>query len=356
MGDGVLKRYASYLPLTPDTPELCIGEGETPLVRSRQLGGQLGVDQLYFKLEGCNPTGSFKDRGMVVAVAKAMEAGYSTILCASTGNTSASAAAYGAAAGLETVVLVPQGDVAEGKLSQAVAHGARVVMLRGNFDQALRIARELAETRSVCLVNSVNPHRIDGQKTAAFEVVDALGDGPDLLFIPVGNAGNITAYWQGFREYRDAGKATRLPRMMGFEAEGAAPIADGRPVEVPQTIASAIRIGNPANWEKAIAARDESGGDIGTVSDAEILDAYRLMARTEGIFCEAASAASVAGLIKRARGGDDFAGRVVVCVITGHGLKDPGLVKELVDRPPEEAPADVEAVARLIDGPPPGGG
>ena len=348
MGEGVLKRYARYLPLTPETPALTIGEGETPLVRSRHLAGQLGVNDLYFKLEGCNPTASFKDRGMVVAVAKAMEGGYGTILCASTGNTSASAAAYGAAAGIQTVVLVPQGNIAEGKLSQAVAYGARVVTLRGNFDDAFRIARELAEASSICLVNSVNPHRIEGQKTAAFEIVDVLGDAPDLLFIPVGNAGNITAYWKGFCEYHDGGTAARLPRMMGFQAEGSAPIVQGRPVENPQTIASAIRIGNPANWEGALAARDESEGDIAAVSDAEILEAYKLMARTEGIFCEAASAASVAGLIKQVRAGADLAGRTIVCVITGNGLKDPGLVRELADRPPEEAPADVEAVARLL--------
>ncbi len=348
MGEGVLKRYARYLPLTPDTPALSIGEGETPLVRSRRLAGELGIDELYFKLEGCNPTASFKDRGMVVAVAKAMEGGYGTILCASTGNTSASAAAYGAAAGIPTVVLVPQGSIAEGKLSQAVAYGARVITLRGNFDEAFRIARELAESPSVCLVNSVNPDRIEGQKTAAFEIVDVLGDAPDLLFIPVGNAGNITAYWKGFREYHDGGNALRLPRMMGFQAEGAAPIVLGRPVEDPRTIASAIRIGNPANWEGALAARDESEGDIGTVSDAEILEAYKLMARSEGIFCEAASAASVAGLIKEVRSGADLARRTIVCVITGNGLKDPGLVRELGDGPPEEAPADIEAVARLL--------
>ncbi len=348
MGEGVLKRYARYLPLTPDTPALSIGEGETPLVRSRRLAGELGIDELYFKLEGCNPTASFKDRGMVVAVAKAMEGGYGTILCASTGNTSASAAAYGAAAGIPTVVLVPQGSIAEGKLSQAVAYGARVITLRGNFDEAFRIARELAESPSVCLVNSVNPDRIEGQKTAAFEIVDVLGDAPDLLFIPVGNAGNITAYWKGFREYHDGGNALRLPRMMGFQAEGAAPIVLGRPVEDPRTIASAIRIGNPANWEGALAARDESEGDIGTVSDAEILEAYKLMARSEGIFCEAASAASVAGLIKQVRAGADLARRTIVCVITGNGLKDPGLVRELGDGPPEEAPADIEAVARLL--------
>ena len=351
MGEGVLKRYARYLPLTPDTPALSIGEGETPLVRSHHLAGELGIDDLYFKLEGCNPTASFKDRGMVVAVAKALEGGYTTILCASTGNTSASAAAYGAAAGIETVVLVPRGNVAEGKLSQAVAYGARVITLRGNFDAALAIARELAEARSVCLVNSVNPHRIEGQKTAAFEIVDVLGDAPDLLFIPVGNAGNITAYWKGFREYHDVGNAARLPRMMGFQAEGAAPIVEGRAIEDPQTIASAIRIGNPANWAGALAARDESEGDIGMVSDAEILEAYKLMARTEGIFCEAASAASVAGLIKHVRAGADVTGRTIVCVITGNGLKDPGLVQEIADRAPEEAPADVEAVARLLGEP-----
>jgi threonine synthase len=351
MGEGVLLRYADRLPLTAETPRLTMGEGDTPLVRSRHLETELGVGELYFKLEGCNPTGSFKDRGMVVAVAKAMEAGHTTILCASTGNTSASAAAYGAFAGLETVVLIPKGDVAEGKLSQAIAYGARVLTLRGNFDRALTVARALADNYQLSLVNSVNPNRIEGQKTAAFEIVDVLGDAPDRLFIPVGNAGNITAYWKGFREYHAMQKSTRLPTMMGFEAAGAAPIATGKVVEVPETIASAIRIGNPASWASAVAARDESGGEIGTVTDLEIIEAYKALARREGIFCEPASAASVAGLMKTIKGGADLSESVVVCIITGHGLKDPSAVGSFGDRAIEEAPAELEAVAQLLRAP-----
>ena len=350
MGEGVLLHYAHYLPLSAETPALTLGEGDTPLVASRAVARELGLRKLYFKLEGCNPTGSFKDRGMVVAVAKAMEAGHRTVICASTGNTSASAAAYAAAAGLECVVLVPKGNVAEGKLSQAIAFGARVILVQGNFDASLEIARVMAETHPLSLVNSVNPHRLEGQKTAAFEVVDALGDAPDDLFIPVGNAGNISAYWKGFREYQAAGKAERTPRMMGFQAEGAAPIVSGHRVDNPETVASAIRIGNPASWELAEQARDQSGGAIGMVSDAEIIDAYKRLARTEGIFCEPASAASVAGLVKTVRAGADLSGHTIVCVITGTGLKDPALALELADRPLEEAAADPAAIARLLQG------
>ena len=349
MSEGVLKRYASRLPLTAATPALTIGEGSTPLVRSRSLEREFGVGALYFKLEGCNPTGSFKDRGMVVAVAKAMEEGMTRLLCASTGNTSASAAAFGAAAGLETVVLIPQGSVAPGKMSQAVAYGARIVSIEGNFDDALRIARELAAYEErLALVNSVNPNRLEGQKTAAFEIVDDLGDAPDYLFIPVGNAGNITAYWRGFVEYHQAGMATRRPRMMGMEAAGAAPIVNGAPVLNPETVASAIRIGNPANWAGAVAARDESGGTIDAVTDSEILEAYGLLPSMEGIFCEPASAAGVAGLIKQARAGMDFSSATVVCIITGTGLKDTPMAEQLVTRPSEAAPPDVREVARVI--------
>ena len=351
MSEGVLKRYASRLPLTAATPALTIGEGSTPLVRSRSLEREFGVGALYFKLEGCNPTGSFKDRGMVVAVAKAMEEGMTRLLCASTGNTSASAAAFGAASGLETVVLVPEGSVAPGKMSQAVAYGARIVTIQGNFDDALRIARELAAYEErFALVNSVNPNRLEGQKTAAFEIVDDLGDAPDYLFIPVGNAGNITAYWRGFVEYQEAGMATRRPRMMGMEAAGAAPIVQGTPVLKPETVASAIRIGNPANWVGAVAARDESGGTIDAVTDSEILEAYGLLPSMEGIFCEPASAAGVAGLIKQARAGADFSSATVVCVITGTGLKDTPVAEQLMTRPPETAPPDVREVARVIAG------
>ena len=350
MGDGVLFRYKQFLPVTPQTPMLSMGEGDTPLVRSRFLEGELHCAGLYFKLEGSNPTGSFKDRGMVVAVAKALEEGSATILCASTGNTSASAAAYGAHAGLRTVVLVPQGDIAEGKLAQAIAYGAQIIVIQDNFDHALELARQLAQRFTVGLVNSVNPYRLEGQKTAAFEIVDSLGDAPDYLFIPVGNAGNITAYWMGFREYHSIGKASRLPRMAGFQAEGAAPIVQGHIVEAPETIASAIRIGNPASWKGAERARDESGGLISTVSDAEILDAYKTLPRREGIFCEPASAASVAGLIKVVKQQElDLSEKVIVCVITGSGLKDPALARQLADSPLRESPSDFDTIARLLE-------
>ncbi len=319
----ILQRYREFLPLTPATPHITLGEGNTPLLRSRRLASQVGCAELYFKLESCNPTGSFKDRGMVVAVAKALESGSTALMCASTGNTSASAAAYGAVAGVTTYVFVPRGNVALGKLAQAVAYGAKVVALDGNFDECLRLVRDLSQVHPVTLVNSVNPHRIEGQKTAAFEVVDVLGEAPDYLFIPVGNAGNITAYWRGFSHYQQAGRCRRRPRMMGFEAEGAAPIVRGAPVAQPQTIATAIRIGNPASWQGAIAARDESGGAIDSVSDEQILEAYRLMAQQEGVFGEPASAAPLAGLLKLSRQGMDFSGKRIVCVVTGSGLKDP---------------------------------
>ena len=282
MGEGVLRKYGEYLPVTGDTPLITLGEGDTPLVKSSRLGKQLGCEELYFKLEGCNPTGSFKDRGMVVAVAKALEAGSETIMCASTGNTSASAAAYGGRFNLSTVVLVPKGDVARGKLAQAMAYGAKILAVNGSFDQALSLVRAYTDSNPVTLVNSVNPYRLEGQKTAAFEIIDTLEDAPDYVFIPVGNAGNITAYWRGFREYRDHGHANQTPRMMGFQAEGAAPIVTGAPISQPNTVASAIRIGNPASWEGAAAARDESGGTIDSVSDQEILTAYRLLASSRG--------------------------------------------------------------------------
>lgn len=322
MGIGVLTKYGDFLPITPSTPQVTLGEGDTPLVRSRILEKEIGCRELYFKLEGCNPTGSFKDRGMVVAVAKAIEARSPAIICASTGNTSASAAAYGARCGLDTIILVPKGNIALGKLAQAIVYGAKIVAISGNFDEALEMVRGLVERHPVTLVNSVNPHRIEGQKTAAFEIVDVLGDAPDYLFIPVGNAGNITAYWKGFVEYHRAGKAGRVPKMMGFEAEGAAPIVRGERVVAPETIATAIRIGNPASWKGAVAARDESGGSIDCVSDDEILAAYHLVAAKEGIFGEPASAASVAGLVKWSRR-VDLSGKTVVCVVTGSGLKDP---------------------------------
>jgi len=343
---GVLRRYRDWLPVTQDTPLINLGEGDTPLVRSRRLNERLGCRELYFKLESCNPTGSFKDRGMVVAVAKAMESGARAVLCASTGNTSASAAAYAAHCGLEAYVLVPHGNIAQGKLAQAVAHGARVLAVRGNFDAALRIARQISERHPVALVNSINPHRLEGQKTAAFEIVDALGDAPDLLFIPVGNAGNIAACWRGFVQYYQAERSTRKPRMIGWQAEGAAPIVRGAPVENPQTIASAIRIGNPASWQLATAARDESGGAIDIVTDDEIIDAYRLLAQEEGIFCEPASAACVAGLLKHSRD-HDLGEKTVVCIITGHGLKDPETALAIESEMTEVAP-EVSAVEKAM--------
>jgi threonine synthase len=323
MGRGVIARYREYLPVSEATPQITIGEGDTPLVSAPKLAQAIGCRELYFKLEGCNPTGSFKDRGMVLAIAKAVEDGARSITCASTGNTSASAAAFGARCGLDTYVVVPKGNIALGKLAQALIYGARVLAIEGSFDDALRFVRIICDTHPVALVNSVNPYRIEGQKTASFEVADDLGDAPDYLAIPVGNAGNITAYWKGFREYFAAGKTTRLPKLLGFQAAGAAPIVLGHVVEEPETVASAIRIGNPASWQQAVHARDESQGRIDAVTDAEILEAYRMMASQEGIFGEPASAAPFAGLRKMVREGYDFSGSRIVCVVTGSGLKDP---------------------------------
>jgi threonine synthase len=321
----LMERYREFLPVTEATPALSLGEGFTPLVRLVNLGAELGLSNLYAKVEGANPTGSFKDRGMVVAVSKALEAGARGVICASTGNTSASAAAYGAAAGLEVIVVLPRGQIALGKLLQALIAGARVVAVDGNFDQALGIVRALAEQddHPVTLVNSVNPHRIAGQKTAAFEICDDLRRGPDILAIPVGNAGNISAYWAGFRDYAAVERIETLPRLWGFQAAGAAPIVAGHPVDRPETIATAIRIGNPASWETAVAARDESHGTIEAVTDDEILAAYRDLARLEGIFCEPSSAASLAGVRRAAQAGRIDSQATVVCVLTGHGLKDP---------------------------------
>jgi threonine synthase len=332
-GRGVIAAYAEMLPLTEATPRITLGEGDTPLIESRSIARDLGLRSLHLKFEGLNPTGSFKDRGMVVAVAKALEAKSQAIICASTGNTSASAAAYGARFGLRTVVVVPSGKIAIGKLVQAQVFGAKVLIIEGNFDEALRSVRLLAETHPVTLVNSVNPHRIEGQKTAAFEVVDELGAAPDVLAIPVGNAGNITAYWRGFREYRAAGRAATLPRMIGGQAEGAAPIVRGEPVTDPQTFASAIRIGNPASWASAVAARDESEGLIDSVSDVEIAAAQRDLAAQEGIFCEPASAASLAVLRKAVASGAVARGTRAVCVLTGTGLKDLPAVSDGLEPP-----------------------
>ena len=341
---GVLERYREYLPVTDKTPIFTLGEGDTPLVKSESIAEEVGCDELYFKLESCNPTGSFKDRGMVVAVAKALEEGGDTIVCASTGNTSASAAAYGARCGLTTVIVVPSKYVARGKLAQAITYGARIMLIDGGFDDALRIVRELASKHPVVLVNSVNPYRLEGQKTAAFEIIQDLGAAPDHLFIPVGNAGNITAYWMGFQEAQRMEWIGAPPKMMGFEAEGAAAIVKGHPIETPDTVASAIRVGNPASWKKAVKARDESGGTIDSVTDDEILEAYTMMAREEGIFCEPASAASVAGLLKLARGGMRLNQSRVVCVITGSGLKDPDTAVTIEPAFMDEYPAETGAI------------
>ena len=319
---GVIAAYRDRLPVTGSTPVVTLYEGGTPLLPAPVLSARTGC-QVYLKVEGGNPTGSFKDRGMTVAISVAAGAGAKAVICASTGNTSASAAAYAARAGLTCVVLVPRGKIAIGKLAQALVHGARLLQVDGSFDDCLELARKLAAQYPVALVNSVNPDRLQGQKTAAFEIVDDLGDAPDVHCLPVGNAGNITAYWMGYTEYRRDGLATRAPRMFGFQASGAAPIVTGRPVLQPQTIATAIRIGNPASWQLAEAARDESGGLIDSVTDREILAAYRQLATQEAVFGELASAASVAGLLKARANGQLAAGSRVVCTITGNGLKDP---------------------------------
>ncbi|MBC7252948.1 MAG: threonine synthase [Actinobacteria bacterium] len=343
---GVIEAYREFLPVTDKTPVVTLLEGNTPLVEAGYIGRQLGI-RVFLKYEGLNPTGSFKDRGMTVAVSKALEEGARTVICASTGNTSASAAAYAARAGITCAVIIPRQAIALGKLAQALIHGAKVIALDGNFDQALQMVRLIARDYPVVLVNSINPHRIEGQKTGAFEICDALGRAPDYHFIPVGNAGNITAYWKGYREYREAGRVDSLPRMMGWQAEGAAPIVRGHVVEKPETIATAIRIGNPASWKQAVAAAEESGGRIDMVSDAEILEAYRLLAEREGIFVEPASAASVAGLYKSFRRGDLEPGSLAVCVLTGHGLKDPDLAMRTVEEP-EPVPADLEEVLERL--------
>jgi len=344
---GVIARFADWLPLSEQTPRVTMGEGGTPLIRSVNIGPKLGIKELHFKFEGLNPTGSFKDRGMVVAVARALEKGARTLMCASTGNTSASAAAYAGRFGLRCIVVIPEGKIAPSKLVQAQVYGARVVAIAGNFDEALEAVRELSHHDGVEVVNSINPFRIEGQKTAAFEVMDDLGDAPDFLFIPVGNAGNITAYWKGFNEYHAAGRSTQLPRMIGAQAEGAAPIVKGQVVPHPKTIASAIRIGNPASWEQATTARDASGGAIEAVTDGEILAAQRLLASTEGIFAEPASAASLALLAKMAHARRIPADSRVVCVLTGNGLKDPTAAEEHLVAP-LQLPADARAIAKAL--------
>jgi len=344
---GVIARYGERLPLTEKTPRITLNEGGTPCIESRTIARALRLGSLHFKFEGLNPTGSFKDRGMVVAVAKALEAGSEAIVCASTGNTSASAAAYAARFGLRAIVVIPAGKIAAGKLLQAQIHGAKVLAIKGSFDRALQAVRDLCERYPVTLVNSLNPYRIEGQKTAAFEIVDELGDAPDVLAIPVGNAGNIAAYWRGFKEYAADGRCSRLPRMIGGQAEGAAPLVLGHVVERPKTIATAIRIGNPASWTQAVAARDESEGLIDAVSDAEIISAQRWLASTEGIFAEPASAASLAVLTKSVRSGQVAPGTRAVCVLTGSGLKDPDAARKDL-APPVVVDEDAENIARLL--------
>lgn len=319
---GLIETYREYLPVSDKTPVVTLLEGNTPLIPAPSIANRIGRDvKVLVKYDGLNPTGSFKDRGMTMAMSKAKELGAEVVICASTGNTSAAAAAYATRAGIKPVVLIPDGYIALGKLAQAMLYGAEIVAIKGNFDQALNIVREMAEHYPITLVNSVNPYRLEGQKTAAFEIVEQLGDVPDWLCIPVGNAGNITAYWMGFCQYRSVGKCDRLPRMMGFQAAGAAPLVSGHPVEHPETIATAIRIGNPASWQQAVAVKQASKGEFNAVTDAEIINAYRILAAEEGIFCEPASAASVAGLLQVK---DQVpAGATVVCVLTGNGLKDP---------------------------------
>ncbi|MGH7207850.1 MAG: threonine synthase [Nitrospiraceae bacterium] len=345
---GVIEEYRKFLPVTEKTPVVTLGEGHTPLIHAKRLAQKIDPRiELYLKFEGANPTGSFKDRGMTLAISKALESQARAVICASTGNTSASAAAYGARAGLAVYVLIPAGKIALGKLSQAMMHQATVIQVEGNFDQALSIVKEIAAQHRVELVNSINPFRIEGQKTAAMEVCDQLGFAPTLHVLPVGNAGNITAYWRGYTEYRAAGQIARLPRMMGFQAAGAAPIVLGHVVEDPQTVATAIRIGNPASWKAALLAVEESAGKIDMVTDGEILEAYRMVAAEEGVFCEPASAAAVAGVIKLSKGGSLRDGDTVVCTLTGHGLKDADTAIG-VSRPPLTVKASRDDVVRLL--------
>lgn len=361
---GIIHRYREFLCATESTPVVTLCEGNTPLIPAPRLSAELGpAYEVFLKYEGLNPTGSFKDRGMTLAVSKAAEFGSTAIMCASTGNTSASAAAYAARAGMQCLVIIPAGNIALGKMAQALMHGAKVFAVEGNFDDALAMVREITSKHPIALVNSVNPCRLEGQKTGAFEIVDALGDAPDYQFLPVGNAGNITAYWRGYVQYQAAGLCTRIPRMMGFQAEGAAPIVRGHVVPKPDTIATAIRIGNPASWKFAETARDSSNGMIDMVPDAEILDAYSFLARTEGVFCEPSSATGVAGLLKLHRAGffakeaaeanaSGPAGKSgrkirIVCVLTGHGLKDPDNAIRL-SNPPITVPPLADAVMEHV--------
>ena len=348
MWEGVIKKYRGFLPLRDENKIVTLNEGNTPLIKVKKINKLIGdALNIYFKYEGVNPTGSFKDRGMTMAVTNAVENGSKAVICASTGNTSASAAAYAARANLKAIVLIPEGKIALGKLSQAMMHGAKVVQVKGNFDMALELVKEISEKYPITLVNSLNPYRLQGQKTAAFEIVDALGDAPDYHCLPVGNAGNITAYWMGYKEYYNAKLSKSLPKMLGFQAEGAAPIVRGYKIDKPETVATAIRIGNPASWEKAEAARDESGGLIDMVSDEEILSAYKLIASEEGVFCEPASAATIAGLLKLSKKNFFKKGDTIVCTLTGHGLKDPDNAIKISEQPVTVEP-DFEKIIKLI--------
>jgi threonine synthase len=347
---GILERYATYLPINENTPKLTLGEGQTPLVYAEQLSKELSA-HIYLKQEGLNPTGSFKDRGMVMAVAKAKEEGKKAIICASTGNTSASAAAYAARAGLKCFVVIPHGYVAMGKLAQAIMYGAEIISIKGNFDQALQLVKKISEKHPIQLVNSINPYRIEGQKTGAFEIIEQLGKAPDILALPVGNAGNITAYWKGFQEAYQAKLSSSRPQMWGFEAEGAAAIVRDQVIEEPDTFATAIRIGNPASWQQAVQARDESNGIIDEVTDKEIESAYQYVAQKEGVFCEPASAASVAGLIKKSKQGKIPFGQTIVAILTGNGLKDPdSALKQLEEQPSPVSGTEDELVQRIFVG------
>ena len=347
---GIIEEYRDFLPVSDNTPIITLNEGNTPLIKVQNIKKKLFLDlELYFKFDGANPTGSFKDRGMTLAISKALESGAKAVICASTGNTSASAAAYAAKANIRAIVLIPEGKIALGKLAQALVHGAHVLQVKGNFDEALSIVKALVEKKPITLVNSINPFRLEGQKSAAFEVCDQLGFAPDYHALPVGNAGNITAYWKGYKEYNNAKRISSLPVMLGFQAAGAAPIVLGRPVENPETVATAIRIGNPASWKSAVAARDESGGKIDAVTDEEILNAYKLIASTEGIFCEPASAASFAGVVKLCKENYFRPGVSVVCTLTGSGLKDPDTVFRVAEEP-LKVKADIKAVEKAIEG------
>lgn len=348
--DGIIKSYREYLPKIDDENIITLKEGNTPLIEATNLERKLPGLKIYLKYEGLNPTGSFKDRGMTVAVSMAKQEGSHAVVCASTGNTSASAAAYAAKAGLKCVVLIPGGKIALGKLAQAIAYGAEVIAINGNFDDALRLVREISKKHPITVVNSINPYRLEGQKSSSFEICDLLKEAPDYLALPVGNAGNITAYWMGFKEYHRVGKIDKLPKMIGFQAAGAAPIVENRIFEHPETIATAIRIGNPASWQKAVAARDESGGLIDKVTDEEILNAYSLLAKSEGIFAEPASCAPIAGIIKKYNEGLFKEGDTVVCILTGNGLKDPDTAIKLGGGNVKTVDADLKALEGVIYG------